>query len=82
MGVLGVIFIIFASVYGILSIYVKILIRNKGYSITFLYTEISDYKALYEIGKRNKNFYTLFWLYIGVTIAPIILMLIILSSIM
>jgi hypothetical protein len=82
MGVLGVIFIIFASVYGLLSIYVKILIRDKGFSITFLYTEISDYKALYEIGKRNKNFNTLFWLYIGATIAPILVMLIILCTIM
>ena len=63
-----VLFIIFSSIYGITAIYTKILLEKNGFNITYFYTEISDYKNLWILGKKQTKYKLLFIIYISSTI--------------
>ena len=58
-------FIVFASVYGITAVYTKIVLKRYNKNVTFLYTEFSDYKNLWILGKEHKKFKLLFILNIS-----------------
>jgi len=72
-----VLFVIFASVYGITAIYTKILLKKNGYDITFFYTEFSDYKNLWFLVKEQQKFKPLLLLFISSTILSILTFLVI-----
>jgi len=66
-------FIISAGVYGITAIYAKILLKEHNKKVTFLYTEFSDYKNLWLLGKENRKFKLLFVLNISSLLLIILL---------
>jgi hypothetical protein len=63
-----ILFVIFASVYGITAIYTKILLKKNGYDITFFYTEFSDYKNLWLLSKEQPVYRKLLILFISSTV--------------
>lgn len=80
--ILAILFVVFATIYGVLIIYVKTLLKNKGFSVTFFFTEISDYRALYKLGKQDSTYLALFYLFVASTVLPLIVLIIMFLTIM
>ena len=81
LSVLTILFVFFASVYGITSIYTKILLKKEGYNITYFYVELSDYRNLWKLMKEKNKHKLLFISFVSSTFFLIIIFsLIILST--
>jgi hypothetical protein len=68
-----ILFVIFASIYGITAIYTKMLLKKNNTSVTFFYTEFSDYKNLWILAKKQKKVKPLLFLFISSTILSLLM---------
>lgn len=58
----------FSVIYCMIAVYAKIILKRNGFNITYFYNEISDYKNLWLLGKKQNKYKLICGLYVLSTI--------------
>jgi hypothetical protein len=64
-----------ASIYGILTFLTKYILKINGYQVTLINIDLSDYKNLHSLTRREKKYRFLYFAYILLTVIPLSLVI-------
>jgi hypothetical protein len=68
-------FVSSASIYGILTFLTKYILKINGYQVTLINIDLSDYKNLHSLTRREKKYRFLYFAYILLTVIPLSLVI-------